>query len=318
MPEAEDLATDGHTLFVADGVRIMALSDGQMTEVARFDKTITALACMPGGGFAVALDGREVLVHGPGAGGPRWTKAADKPFVGVNALSVRRDGTILVSDGSAAHPYDRWCHDLMSRGRSGRLVECRPHDGTAEVVLTDLAYAFGACESGRDVWVSESWRHRIVSRRDDGSRTVILDELPGYPARISPAEDGGFWLAVFAGRTQLIEFVLREPAYCKRMMAEIDPRYWIAPALSSGHSFLEPLQGAGVKMRGVMKPWAPPRSYGLVVKLSARGEIERSFHSRLDGRRHGVLAIAECQGSLFILSKGSGCVLEIPAGQERK
>ena len=40
----------------------------------------------------------------------------------------------------------------------------------------------------------------------------MLDELPGYPARLSPAQDGGFWLAVFAGRTQLIEFVLREPA----------------------------------------------------------------------------------------------------------
>ncbi len=99
------------------------------------------------------------------------------------------------------------------------------------------------------------------------------------------------------------------------MIEEIDPAYWIAPALSSGNSFLEPLQGAGVKMRGVMKPWAPPRSYGLVVKLSAQGAVEDSYHSRLDGSRHGVVAAVECNGSLFVLSKGSGCILEIPVAK---
>jgi hypothetical protein len=318
LPEAEDLATDGMTLFVADGRRILSLSGGQTQEVARFDKRITALACMPGGGFAVALDGREVVLEGGSAGVRRWTKAGDKLFRAVNALSVRRNGAILVSDGSAANSYDRWCYDLMSRGRTGRLVECNPQDGSAREVASDLAYTFGICDVGNEIWAAESWRHRIISYRPDGSRDVVLDELPGYPARITQAADGGFWLAVFAGRTQLVEFVLREPAYCKRMMAEIDPRYWIAPALSSGHSFLEPLQGAGVKMRGVLKPWAPPRSYGLVVKLSAEGAVERSYHSRLDGHRHGVVALAECNGSLFVLSKGSGCILEIPTTQERQ
>jgi hypothetical protein len=46
-------------------------------------------------------------------------------------------------------------------------------------------------------------------------------DLPGYPARISPAQAGGSWLAVFAPRRQIVEFVLREPAYRKRMLQEV-------------------------------------------------------------------------------------------------
>jgi hypothetical protein len=111
-----------------------------------------------------------------------------------------------------------------------------------------------------------------------------------------------------------VEFVLREPAYRERMMTEIDPRHWIAPALSSGHSFLEPLQGAGVKQMGVLKPWAPPRSYGLVLRVAADGRILRSLHSQVDGRHHGITAVVEHGGALYAASRGSGRLLRVAAG----
>lgn len=139
----------------------------------------------------------------------------------------------------------------------------------------------------------------------------MVTELPGYPSRMSVAAGGGFWLSCFVCRSQLVEFVLREPAYRQRMVQEIDPRYWIAPALSSGHSFLEPLQGAGVKQMGMLKPWAPPRSYGLVLRVSADGRILSSLHSQVDGRHHGVTAVVECAGALWAASKGSGRLLRI-------
>ena len=95
------------------------------------------------------------------------------------------------------------------------------------------------------------------------------------------------------------------------MVREIDPRFWVVPALSSGHSFLEPLQGAGVKQMGVLKPWAPPRSYGLVIKVSAQGRIQSSMHSQVDGQHHGITGIAECQGHLYAVSKGSERLLRV-------
>lgn len=318
MPAAEDLATDGKNLFVADGLRVLRVSRSKSEEVARFDRRLIALACLPDGGFAVALDSGEVRIAGGNHDGRRWDNVDGRPLLATNAISVRRNGRLLLSDGSATYEYDRWCHDLMSRGKTGRLVEINPVDGSARQLASNLAFAYGACEAGGAAWVCESWRHRMLKIEEGGAVDALLDELPGYPSRIAAASDGGFWVTVFTGRTQLIEFVLREPKYCKRMMAEVDPRYWIAPALSSGKSFLEPLQGAGVKMRGVVKPWAPPRSYGLVIKLSAAGSVEYSFHSRLDGEHHGIVAAVECGPSLFVLSKGSGRILELPVAESER
>jgi hypothetical protein len=35
------------------------------------------------------------------------------------------------------------------------------------------------------------------------------------------------------------------------------------------------MQGAHIKTMGVVKPWAPPRSYGLVIRLDANGAALR-------------------------------------------
>ena len=64
-------------------------------------------------------------------------------------------------------PYDRWCHDLMSLGRSGRLVELGLTDGGAREIASGLAYAFGTAAAGKDVWVCESWAHRVVAYGED-------------------------------------------------------------------------------------------------------------------------------------------------------
>ena len=152
----------------------------------------------------------------------------------------------------------------------------------------------------------------MIAIAPDGSQRAVLDNLPVYPSRLSPAPSGGFWLTAFAARTQLVEFVLRENAYRRRMMAEIDPEYWIAPKLKSGLSFLEPMQGAHIKTMGVVKPWAPPRSYGLVIRLNASGVPLYALHSRVDGVNHGIVAAVEIDGALFAIAKGPGRLLRAP------
>ena len=146
----------------------------------------------------------------------------------------------------------------------------------------------------------------------------LLTKLPGYPARLSPAADGGAWLALFAPRNRLIEFVLLEDDYRAAMMREIARPHWIAPALSSGESFLEPLQSGGVKTMGIHKPWSPSRSYGLVVRLDADLRPIASFHSRANGRRHGITSVVEANGRVLASSKGGNALLEIDwrAGSE--
>jgi hypothetical protein len=311
----EDLATDGNELYIADGRAILRLdAAAPTTEVRRFDRPVTALCCLPGGGIAVALDGREVRVFAaPAAPDPAMT-FADPTINAINALSPGANGTLVATDGSTTRPTGQWVHDLMERGRTGRVLVLDIASGRIRTIASGLHYGFGACAADDAVFVSESWQHRVIAIAPDGSRRAVLDNLPVYPSRLAPAASGGFWLTAFTARTQLVEFVLRENAYRRRMMAEIEPEYWIAPKLKSGQSFLEPMQGAHIKTMGVVKPWAPPRSYGLVIRLGANGTPLYALHSRVDGVNHGVVAAVEMNGALFAIAKGPGCLLRVPLG----
>ena len=113
-------------------------------------------------------------------------------------------------------------------------------------------------------------------------------------------------------RSQLVEFVLREPGYRKRMMAEVAPPYWVSPKLKAGRSFYESLQGGGVKHLGMLKPWAPAMSAGLVAKLDLGFHPRSSLQSRADGRTHGVTAVVEHGGQVFAAARGDGVVVRLP------
>ncbi|MDT4743769.1 hypothetical protein [Bradyrhizobium sp. WYCCWR 12699] len=307
----EDLATDGTSVLLADGVRLTRLSGNAATTVRTFERPISALASLPGGRLAVALGGTEVRLY-DNVAAETPTATFSQGLHAVNALAPAADGTLIATDGSSLRGVGDWARDLMELGKTGRVLRLDPKSGAITQLAGGLGYAFGAVASDGSVLVSESWRHRLVSIAPDGTHEDLLRHLPVYPSRLSPARGGGFWLTAFTARTQLVEFVLREPAYRRRMIAEIDPEFWVAPRLRSGYSFKEPLQGAHIKTMGVMKPWAPPRSYGLVIRLAADGSPRTSLHSRADGVNHGIVAAVECGSDLVMIAKGPGRVIRLP------
>lgn len=296
------LAPDG-SLVVAAGPDVLSVANGTATLLERHAAPITALSVLADGRRVVAL-GDRVVVEGRAA---PIAEAAGRSFKAITALSVTADGRVLVTDASARHDGGHWQHDLMTRGRSGRLVALSPDTGQAELLQGDLAWASGALETRSGVLVSESWRHRL---RFAGKGDATA-ELPGYPARITPTADGGFWLSLFSGRAQIVEFVLQEHAFRREMMETVDPKYWISPALSSGVDFLEPLQSGGVKHMGILKPWAPPRSYGLAVRCDANRIPLMSVHSRVGGTHHGIVTTLERGSEVLALSKGAGRLLRM-------
>ncbi|WP_256805598.1 hypothetical protein [Bradyrhizobium sp. Bra64] len=307
----EDLATDGSNLYIADGQRLMSLTGGQASEVRSFEQPISALCALPGGGLAVALGGREVHLYANASAEQPGVTFADTAFNAINALALAGDNTLIATDGSATCGVDDWARDLMELNLSGRVFRLDPGSKVVTPLAQGLGHAFGACAHGNGALVSESWRHRLVLVTPGASPKVVLAHLPVYPSRLTKAAGGGYWLTAFTARTQLIEFVLREPGYRRRMMAEIDPAYWVAPRLRSGLSFKEPMQGAHIKTMGVIKPWAPPRSYGLVIRLNADGQPLYSLHSRVDGVNHGIVAAVELGGDLVLIAKGPGRVLRL-------
>lgn len=320
LPGLDDLACCGEQLWLSAGPALYRLdADGTPQEQLRFALPVTGLALQGPERLAVALGGRELRVLRRQGG--EWRietqllELAGTPLVGLNALSFDAQGRLLFSEGSQLHGPEAWAHDLMTLGRSGRVGRWTPGGTAAELLAQGLHHAFGVLALGERVLASESWRHRVIDLTGTGARAAhpLSAELVGYPSRMAADADGGFWLSCFVCRSQLVEFVLREPAYRERMVAEIDPRHWIAPALSSGHSFLEPLQGAGVKQMGVLKPWAPPRSYGLLLKIAPDGRVLASLHSQVDGRHHGITAVARVGRSLYVASRGAGRLLRVEA-----
>jgi len=308
----QDLATDGSNLFIADGPRLICLAGGTVSEVRSFERPISALCTLPGNGLAVALGGREVHVYANPSAEQPSVKFADAAFNAINALALADDNTLIATDGSATSAVDDWARDLLELNRTGRVFKLDSGSKSVTRSAQGLGHAFGACAHGNAMLVSESWRHRLVLVGAGASPKVVLAHLPVYPSRLSKASGGGYWLTAFTARTQLVEFVLREPGYRRRMMAEIDPAYWVAPRLSSGRSFKEPMQGAHIKTMGVIKPWAPPRSYGLVIRLDAEGQPLYSLHSRVDGINHGIVAAIEMDNDLVLIAKGPGRILKLP------
>lgn len=316
--EPEDLAVVDGALYLADGSALRRCDENSALEVRRFDRPITAFCGLPGERLAVALGGTEIRVLTAAEGADAGKVIAGGGMNAVNALAAGTDGTLLATDGSANEPCAEWGRDLLNRGRSGRLLSINPETGEIKVRASGLHFAFGAASLGADVLVGESWRHRLAVVTANGAVRPILDQLPVYPSRIVPASDGGFWLTAFTARTQLVEFILREGAYRKRMMREVPPEFWIVPRLKSGASFREPMQGAHLKTMGVVKPWAPPRSYGLVIRLAADCSPLFSFHSRVDGENHGVVAAAELSGTLYVLAKGPKRLLRLNLSEAKK
>ncbi len=307
--EPDNLVATKDGVLYSSGDTLFRLAPGSPADdaAAVFDAAVTCLAADGGGTLAVGLDDGRVMLHR--ASGQSLLQSG-----GTCPTALAFDaGSLVVAHGSAVHPPSRWRHDLMERGASGSVWRVGLGGEAPACLARGLAWPCGVLIDAGGIVVSESWRHRLLRLDGDGSPKVLLDDLPGYPGRIVAAADGA-WLAVFAPRSQMVEFVLREPGYRRRMMQEIHVDHWMAPALVSGRSFLEPLQGGAVKHMATLNSWAPTRSYGLVVRLDRGFEPVESWHSRADGMRHGVTSVVEHDGALLVASKGGDAIVAVEAG----
>lgn len=327
LPDVDNmLATDGG-LICSRGRDVMRLAaDGgspalKATHMRSFSADVTCLAGDGAQGLAIGVDGQGIVVAGGRHDGLQINALNGELLRAPTAALFLDPDTLVVAMGSADHLVADWKRDLMTRGSSGSVwrLSLAAKDQQAVPLIRNLAFPYGlAAAPDGSLVVTEAWRHRVIAI-DPGSAKpsrVLLADLPAYPARIVPADDG-YWLALFAPRNQLVEFVLSEVAYRRRMVADIEPAYWIAPALATGVSFLEPIQGGARKKLNMLKPWSPSWSYGLVVRCDRLMRPLASYHSRADGHIHGVTSLAEQGGRLFVGAKGSGVIVALETGLEK-
>jgi sugar lactone lactonase YvrE len=316
---ADDLVEgeDG-ALYVSGGRQVLRLAGEGFQDrsvFAEFDGKAGGLALHPDGRLLVCVAGHGLAAVDAGGRRDWLVQAEDQPLHCLTGVAAAPDGTIFMTDGSLRHGADAWVWDLMEKNHLGRLVACGPGLDAPRVLRRGLHYPHGAAlaADGRSLWFTESWSHRVsrapIAGGGIGEVECVIHNLPGYPARLGRAAGGGFWLALFARRTHLVEFVLREDDYRAEMMQTVPPEFWISPALRATGHCLEPMQSGSVKALGIHKPWAPPRAYGLVVRIDAQGDAVESLHSRVGGRYHGITAAADTAQGPAIVSKGHGAVL---------
>ena len=323
LPGLDDVvaAAEG-ALFVSAGKCVLRLSgDGFASRavVAEFEGDAGGLAVHPDGRLLVCVAGRGLVALDPARPNPHWLNAVDgQMLAGLTSVAASADGRIFAVEGSSGRPPDAWRRDLMEKRHHGRLIACDASLGSPATLLQGLHYPYGIAiaPNRTELWFTESWAHRIsrmaLSGSGAGHPIVIQRNLPGYPARLKSDGRGGFYLGLFARRTHLIEFVLKEDDFRQEMIAGMPPDYWIAPAYAGGADCLEPMQIGGVKALGIQKPWAPPRSYGLLVHLDGDGEATDSIHSRAGGRFHGITGACATPQGAVIASRGAGCLLLAP------
>lgn len=309
----DNLASDGHRVFFSSGATLYELKRGDAAasaeRVTEFDSTVASLDIGADGAMAVGLVRGGLQLRGGAHDGKRLTRAEGRALVCPTALRFAGPDTLIVCNGSESNDPSEWKRDLLNGQATGSVSRIDLPSGRATCLADRLAWPNGLVLADQNrVIVAESWRHRLLELCGDRTE-VLLPELPGYPARISATSGLGFWLTVFAPRSQLIEFVLREPRFRGRMMREVDPEFWVAPSLHPMIDYREPLQTGAVKQLGELKPWAPSRSYGLVVRLDTRFKPVASIHSRANGRRHGVTSCIEIDGRVLATSKGGDVIV---------
>ncbi len=313
IPGADDVVegNDG-AIYVSGGKQVFRLTGegyAQRKVFATFDGNAGGLAFHPDGRLLVCVADRGLVAVEAG-GRQTWLAEGLRCLTSVVAAS---DGTTFLTEGTTAFGPEDWSRDLMAKNRLGRLLSCGPELERPRELMRDLAYPNGLAIASGELWFTEAWTHRVsraaINGRDIGRPLAVIGNLPGYPARLAPASGGGLWLSLFAVRTHLVEFVLREDEYREEMIRTIPPFLWVAPALSTSNHCHEPMQFGSIKALGIEKPWAPPRSYGLVVRMDEHGEAVESLHSRVGGRCHGITAARAVAQGLIIVSKGSGRIV---------
>ena len=311
LDQVDCIAVVGNELVASAGSAIYARdANGAWQLRGSYTTAIACIAAIGTDGLAIALADGEIVVKG-GAFDGRHYRAGDGVWC-ITALAA--SGTdLFVANGSAMNAASDWQRDLLERNASGSIWRLDLKTGESTRIVGGLAFPAGLAVDSASLVYSEAWKHRLVriDLANPAKQQTLYADMPGYPGRISPAADG-HWLAVFAPRSQLVEFVLREPAYRKRMLAEVPQPFWVAPNLRAGRSFYEPLQGGGVKHLGILKPWAPTMSAGLCVKLDGAFRPVFSLQSRADGATHGVTSVAEHLGQMFAAARGDGVVISIP------
>ena len=183
------------------------------SDARAFEQAVTFVAAGPSDSLAIGLDGRGVLIlEGPHAG-KTITEAGGQPLRSPTAGLFIDADTLIVANGAGpdsrrleARPHGA---GRNRKPMAYRSVRARPDRGAdrREARVSRWSRSRGRRPDTR----LGGWRHRLLDFGRGINRAGSCSAgSSGLPRPHRAAAGGGYWLALFAPRNQLTEFVLRE------------------------------------------------------------------------------------------------------------
>jgi sugar lactone lactonase YvrE len=237
----EDIAVDdtGHIYSGMRDGRIMRLGieDGTAKLFVNTGGSPSGLAFDAAGNLIVADSEEGLLSVAPDATISLLTnEAGGRPIGLANDLDIAENGIIYFSD---YRYYSNSIQDFLDGRPLARLLAYNPRERTTHVLVDNLYAANGVTLGPGDAYVlvNEMTAYRVtrywLTGPKQGQTDIFIENLPGFPDNITFNGKDTYWLALYAPRSSVMEFLQAQP-YWRRtlkivplaliMLTELDAR----------------------------------------------------------------------------------------------
>jgi len=207
------------------------------------------------------------------------------PIAYADDLDIAEDGTIYFSDASTKFGAEAIgttmsasLLEIIEQGRTGRLLAYDPATQETRIVADDFSFSNGvALTEDGDILVNETGRYRVYRVTPDGKKTVIMDNLPGFPDNINRGPklaDGTetFLLGIISKRSDWLDANAGKPGARKLAMR----------------------LPASMRAKSV--------SYGFIVQIDSQGNVLRTWQDPDAGYPQATGAIIADDGYMYVSS----------------
>lgn len=261
---------------------------GSQVRGLAFDDAGTLYACVAGIGlFAVAPD-RSIRKLADETGRTPFRLRDDSRLMTPCDLTILPDGRIVFTDNSFRYDAGAWLSEAMELRANGRILVFDPRWGRTMTLLNRLFFPTGICVAadGKSFLFSELWRCRIsrywLEGPHAGTTEIVADALPGCPANINPASDGGYWVAIMAMRTPSFDLAATMPRFRYGLVRRLPTDEWPLPDFNCGG--VMHLDREGKVTRTLWDPPGRGQSYPAVTSAREAGPylyVAGMFNNRI-------------------------------------
>lgn len=244
-----------------------------------WDRDHRLLVCVAGMGlYRICREGEPTQVTGRTNRGS-YLVSDDSGLRFANGLDISSDGRIFFSESTTRYDIETFPIDALESRGNGRIICYDSRTGKTRTKIRGLIFPDGICmlPDGESFFYAEGWACRISRYWFDGpnkgSVQPVITNLPGYPASISRASDGAYWVAIFGMRSPAFDLALKMPGLRQRMVRQVPPDNWLYPNINAG----------------------------MVVKFTEAGEVVESLFDPSRVNQAMITSIREQRGYLYIV-----------------